>query len=207
MNWATWRSSAFPAASTFCELPLNGIAGHAGIVSVAMDAVLAVGADVAVVLSVAVEVGAATMTDGGVLAVAIEGPAVTDALVRGAVGSGFLGVAVVEPSGCADTGEAPAPTITIRTPGMVLTAAIASARAVRVSAHTYASLPENTTVAVRCRAPRAVRAWSVRSACIAWAVQYVPKHMVAASPAATSAPPATRRRDTESSFEVSETEF
>jgi len=168
MNWAICTSSAFPAASTFCELLLNGIAGHAGIARVAVDAVLAVGADVAVVLRVAVEVAAATTTDGGVLAVAIEAKGVPgDELVRGAVASGFLGVAVAEALGCADIGEAPAPTSTVRTPGMALTAAIASARAVSVSAHTYASRPENTTVAVRCRDSSVVRAWSVRSACIA----------------------------------------
>jgi hypothetical protein len=192
---------AFAAASTFGELPLNGIAGQVGIVSGEIDAALGVGAETTAGLAVAVEVGAAVVTDAGALAVADEDMAVAGGDVAGgATGSGVLGV-TAEALGRVDAGGVPVPTSTIRTPGMVLTAASASARAVGVSAHTYASRPENTTVAVRCRAASVVRAWSVRSACIACAVEYVPTHMVTARPAASSVPPARRRSDIEGSSE------
>jgi hypothetical protein len=164
MNWAICTSAAFPEESTFGELPLNGIAGQAGIVSGAIDAA----AGLAVVLTVAVEAGAAAVIDGAALVVASDGMVATGGdVVEGAAGFGVPGVTPAEALGCVDTGGAPAPTSTVRTPGTVLTAAIASARAVGVSAHTYASRPENATVAVRCRVSRVIRAWSVRSVCIA----------------------------------------
>jgi hypothetical protein len=172
MNWAICTSAGVADAGTFGELPLNGIGGQMGIVSGAIDATLAVGADMAagltVVLTVAVEEGAAAVMDGTALVVAADGIVVTeDDVVEGAAGFGVPGVTPAEALGCVDMGGAPAPTSTVRTPGTVLTAATASARAVGVSAHTYASRPKNATVAVRCRASRVIRAWSVRSACIA----------------------------------------
>src|SRR5664279_642226 len=153
---------------------LEGLADGTGVVVVGAEALLTVADGVAVMVGVAVALGVATV-------------------VRVAVG--FADVTAAQDDEEETAGGAPSPMTTIRTPGIVLNAAIASSRAEGLSAHTVASRPAKRTLAVSWRASSVTRAWSARVDSIAWADQYVPRPMVAASPVASSVPLARRASD------------
>src|SRR5450759_4769201 len=139
-NWAILTSCALAVASRFGEPPLNGMAGHTGIVTGFGSALegLADGTGV-VVVTVGAEV-LLSVADGVAVMVGVA------TVVRVAVG--FADVTATEDDEEETAGGAPSPMTTIRTPGIVLNAAIASSRAEGLSAHTVASRPAKRTLAV-----------------------------------------------------------
>jgi len=112
----------------------------------AVGVVVTVGAEVLLTVAVAVALGVATV-------------------VRVAVG--FADVTATEDDEEETAGGTPSPMSTIRTPGIVLNAVIASSRAEGLSAHTVASRPAKRTLAVSWRASSVTRAWSTRADSIA----------------------------------------
>jgi hypothetical protein len=130
---------------------LEGLADGTGVVA---TAVVALAAAVGVVVTMGAEV---------LLTVAVALGVAT--VVRVAVG--FADVTATEDDEEETDGGAPSPMTTIRTPGIVLNAAIASSRAEGLSAHTDASRPAKRTLAVSWRASSVTRAWSTRADSIA----------------------------------------
>jgi hypothetical protein len=132
---------------------LDGLADGTGVFA---TAVVALAAAVGVVVTVGGEV---LLTVGVAVALGVA------TVVRVAVG--FADVTATEDDEEETAGGAPSPMTTIRTPGIVLNAAIASSRAEGPSAHTVASRPAKRTLAVSWRASSVTRAWSTRADSIA----------------------------------------